>query len=141
MNPVLSYRFYVRLLNGPKNTIIRAQSISGLGVSMQLKEIETTAGIRKIPANVEYSNLVLKRAILEKAGNVGLSTVDLLNKLQVKRMDMGLHLLDTTGKYCRSWNVIGAYAIKWNISEVSANSNEVLMETLEFEYKYLKEIR
>ena len=70
---------------------------------------------------------------------MGLDSIDLLSVLQVERSDMVLHMLDNDGNYCKSWEIYGAYAINWDLSDALASSNEVLMETLEFEYSELTE--
>ncbi len=141
MEPILAYRFYIRILNAKKNTVMRAQNVSGLTVNIGQSEFKTIGGLKKVPSDVTYNNLILKRAVLEQGDTVGINTMDLLNKLQVERIDLGIHLLDARGKYTRSWNVIGAYTVKWSISDVDATSNKVIMETLEFNYKYLREIK
>ncbi|MBL4706951.1 MAG: phage tail protein [Flavobacteriales bacterium] len=141
MEPVLAYRFYIRILNGKKNTVLRAQSVSGLSVDIKLDDFDTLGGQKKMPASVNFPNLVLKRAILEKGESMGNNAMEMLNNLKVDRMDLGIHLLNAQGKYTRSWNVIGAYTIKWDMSELSVTSKEVVMETVEFKYKYLREIK
>lgn len=141
LKPVLQYRFYIRILNGEKNTFMRAQSVSGLSFSLNLSEFNSTGGIKQMPSDVTYGNLTLKRAVLEKAEPVGPSTGELLNKLKVQHIDMGIHLLNAEGKYTRSWNIHGAYMVKWSTSEFNVTQNSVIMESIEFKYKTLREIK
>ena len=140
LKPVLQYRFYIRILNGEKNTFLRAQSVSGLSFSLNLSEFNSTGGIKQMPSDVTYGNLTLKRAVLEKAEPVGPSTAELLNKLRVQHIDMGIHLLNAEGKYTRSWNIHGAYMVNWSTTDFDVNSNDVIMETIEFKYRTLREI-
>lgn len=141
LKPVLQYRFYIRILNGKKNTFLRAQSISGLSFSLNLSEFNSTGGIMQMPSDATYGNLTLKRAVLEKAEPLGPDISELLNKLRVQHIDMGIHLLNAQGKYTRSWNVHGAYIVKWSTSDFDATSNNVIMESLEFKYRILREIK
>ena len=140
LKPVLKYRFYIRILNGKKNTFMRAQSVSGLGFSLNLTEFNSTGGIKQMPSDATYSNITLKRAILEKADASGISMSELLNELRVQHIDMGIHLLNETGKYTRSWNIHGAYVVKWSTDDFNVTENGVLMESMEFKYRTLREI-
>jgi phage tail-like protein len=78
---------------------------------------------------------------LEKAEPIGPSIAELLNQLRVQHIDMGIHLLNSAGKYTRSWNVHGAYIVRWSTTDFDVTSNEVLMESLEFKYRILREIK
>jgi len=140
MKPVLAYRFFIRILNGEKDTNMKAQSVSGLSVTMKLAEIESLGGDKEVPASVDFPNLIIKRAVLDGGASAGNQTLNLLSDLKVDRSDLGIHLLNPAGEYIRTWSVIGAYAIKWDMSEFDASSNDVIMETLEFKYEYLREI-
>lgn len=140
LKPVLKYRFYIRILNGKKNTFMRAQSITGLSFSLNLSDFDSTGGIKQMPSDATYGNLTLKRAVLEKAEPIGPSISELLNKLRVQHLDMGIHLLDSKGKYTRSWNIHGAYIVKWSTTDFDVTSNDVIMESLEFKYRILREI-
>lgn len=141
LKPVLQYRFYIRILNGKKNTFLRAQSISGLSFSLNLSEFNSTGGIMQMPSDATYGNLTLKRAVLEKAEPLGPNISELLIKLRVQHIDMGIHLLNSQGKYTRSWNVHGAYIVKWTTTDFDVTSNNVIMESLEFKYRILREIK
>ncbi len=140
IKPVLAYRFYVRILNDGKETSMHAQHISGLSYSLNVTEFDSTGGVKMMPTDVTYGNLILKRAILEEAIPMGYSTSELMNKLEVQQIDMAIHLLNNEGKYVRSWNIGSAYTINWSTSDFDTNSNDVVLETIEFKYKTLREV-
>lgn len=140
MGPVLAYRFNILIMKGQFIPIMRAQSVGGLSMEMQLKKEKTIGGVVELPQDVTYSNLVVKRAILEFGDPFSINASKLLTDLQVKRFDLCVYLMNAQGFYTRSWNVIGAYPIKWNMSDVDATSNAVLMETIEFKYESLREV-
>jgi phage tail-like protein len=140
LKPVLAYRFYVRMLDGNKETSMHAQHVTGLSYSLNVSEFNSTGGVKMMPTDVTYGNLTIKRAILEEAVPMGYSTSELLTKLEVQQIDMAIHLLDDEGKYVRSWNINDAYTINWSTSDFDTTSNDVLLETIEFKYSSLREV-
>ena len=140
MRPVLAFRFRVKLLGGAEQPTFRAQHVSGLSMTMQHDEVETTGGIKNLPSAATYADLVLQRAITEKADNDAFSTQKLINKLKVQRSDMGIYLLNPVGDITRNWCVFGAYATAWAMAQANASSNEVLLETITFQYERFEEM-
>jgi phage tail-like protein len=35
-----------------------------------------------------------------------------------------------------TWNVVNAYPTKWSVSDLSASSNKVVVESIQFAYQY-----
>lgn len=140
MEQVLQYRYCLRVLDREKGAFLRAKEVKGLSLTLDQTTLSTTTGQIWVPEKKEFANLVVTRAILEKSDHSIINTQELLKSLKVQRFNFGLHLTDAQGKYARSWNVIGAYLIKWELGGVDAASNEVIMETLEFDYERLREI-
>jgi phage tail-like protein len=140
MGPVLAFRFNILIYNGQASPVMRAQSVNGLTVEMVLSKTPTIGGEVDLPKQVSYNNLVVKRAMLQWGDPFSMNASKLLTDLQVKRVDMCVYLTNSFGMYTRSWNVLGAYPIKWSMSEVDASSNAVIMETIEFKYKSLQEV-
>ena len=141
MNPILAYRFRIRLLDSKPNTIIRAQQVSGLQLTLKQSKFKTSEGIKKLPSEVKYGTLTIDRAILEEEDNEAIDMHELINELTVTRINMGIHLLDAGNNYVRSWNVIGAYPVSWSISALDATSNKVIMQQITFDYQYIRQIK
>lgn len=140
INPVLSYRFYIQYLGNTGSGVLRAQSVSGLGFSLNLTEFDTTGGPKAMPSDVTYDNLIVKRAILEKGEALDQSLEDLLNTLQVQQLEMAIYLMDAHGYYTRAWIIKGAYTTKWSTTDFDADSSNVMIETLEFKYDQLRQV-
>lgn len=34
------------------------------------------------------------------------------------------------------WNIVGAYPVKWDVSEFNAEENKLAIETVELKYRY-----
>ncbi|MFT6500465.1 MAG: phage tail-like protein [Crocinitomicaceae bacterium] len=141
IKPILQYRYVVKVIGDGADVYMRAQKVSGLGFTVNLEEIESTGGIKKMPSSISYEKLTLERAILEtpEAANADLS--ELLNKLEVEPVDLSVFLTDAKGDYKRSWNIYKAYTIGWKTTDFDATSNSVLMETITFEFDKMMEIK
>ncbi|MBL4604273.1 MAG: phage tail protein [Flavobacteriaceae bacterium] len=139
-NPVLSYRFLIQFSSRTGFGTFRAQSVNGLGYSLNLTEFNTTGGPKALPSDVTYDNLIIKRAILELPQPMETSTQTLLNTLEVEQIEMAIFLLDEQGWYTRSWLVSGAYTVKWNTTDFDATSNDVIIETMEYKYEQLIQV-
>ena len=144
MKPVLAYRFRVCLQDG--GTTMRAQQVTGLGMTISQTQFKTTEGVKKMPSDVKYSNITLKRAVLEapqsmeSPGQSDINTHELINELMVRRINMIIYLLDRDGDYIRSWAVEGAYPVSWAVGDFSADSNQVLIETIAFDFIKIKQL-
>lgn len=140
LHPVLSYRFYIEYVGKTGGGNLRAQSVSGLGFSLNLTEFNSTGGPKALPSDVTYNNLIVKRAILEEGEPMDRRTQELLETLQVQQLEMAIYLLDEQGYYTRAWFIKGAYTTKWSTTDFDASSNSVIIETLEFKYDQLRQV-
>ena len=135
--PVLSYKFLIQFTGRNGFATFRAQSVNGLGFSLNLTEFNTTGGLKALPSEVTYNNLIIKRAILEEKYAMETSTQTLLNTLEVEQIEMEIYLLNDKLEYVRSWLVTGAYTVKWSTTDFDASSNKVIIETMEYKYDQL----
>ena len=139
-----AYRFCIRLLDKGDDTYIRAQDISGLKMQMKLTKLDgavaNNAG-QYIADGVTYDRLTISRALMSKGSKTALESIEaLLQGLQIRRVNLAVHLLDHSGKYMQSWNVMGAYLVEWQVSGFDATANNILVEQLTFEYSRLRQV-
>jgi phage tail-like protein len=140
IKPILSYRYVVKVIGGGTDIYMRAQKVSGLGFSVDIKELVSTGGIKKLPSGISYEKLTLERAVLETPDAVNDNLLELLNKLEVEPVDLGVYLTDAMGNYKRCWSVSKAYTTSWKLAGLDATANSVLMETIIFEFEKIREI-
>ena len=138
--PVLSYRFLIKFEGSSGFGTYRAQSVNGLGFSLNLTEFNTTGGPKAMPSDVTFNNLIIKRAVLELPQPMEMSTMILINTLEVEQIEMSIFLLNDKGNYTRSWLVTGAYTVNWSTTDFDATSNSVIIETLEYKYDQLIQV-
>lgn len=114
------------------------QSVSGLSVEVELEEVVEGGENRfkhKLPVRTKYSNLVLKRGMLQDSEVIKWLT-DSTGDLDFKPKDLTIKLLDEEGNPLTTWNVVHAYPVKWNMDEFNAMESKLLAETIELAYSY-----
>ncbi len=91
--------------------------------------------VHKLPKVTKYSNLVLKRGIIDST-----KLWDWYQSViagQIQRYNGSVILLDSTGNEKKRWNFDGAYPVKWVGPDLKGDSNTVAIETLELAHKGL----
>lgn len=129
-DPYLGYNFFVEW-----DGIIWAgfQECSGLDTTQDAKEYREGTDpptVRKIPGLVSYSNISLKRGITNNdelwrwRKNVMDGTVD--------RRNVSIVLLDQQGSEKIRWNLTHCWPTTWSAPEMSATTDDIAIESLEF---------
>ena len=134
--------FYFTLsLNGEEYGF---QEVSGISMETEIKEIVNGGENRfahRVPTTVKFQNLVLKRGIASQ--NSALlrwcqETLEGNMSNPIKTHTILVQLLNT-GNVVKSWQFYNAYPVKWSVSSLLPNTNEVGIETLEMVYSYFQQ--
>ena len=139
---LVSFHFSVKItgFNGPGDSSF--SEVSGLeserGV-IEIKEGGENRYTHRVPDRAKFGNLVLKRGVLRGGSNLGqwcksALEGDLGKTVNAKNLDV--ILLDPSGTALLSWNVVGAWPVKWSVTALAADKNELAVETLELAYAY-----
>jgi hypothetical protein len=54
----------------------------------------------------------------------------------IEPTDVLLSLLDAGGNALMSWKFVNAWPVKWSVSHLAADKNELVVETIELAYSY-----
>ena len=134
--PLSRYHFMVQW----GGTKINFSEVSGL--SMEVAVVEYRDGLQpdqhatKMPGLRKFSNIVLKRGI-QKNDHEFFAWINTVQANTVERRDITISLLDETHQPALVWKVKNAWPCKYEIAPLQANSNEVLIETLELAHEGL----
>lgn len=139
--PPISFLFEVSIENINMKDDGHFQEISGINAEIKFEDVKEGAIntlSHKLPKNVSYPNLVLKRGIL-KAASPLLDWV----KVAVEQFDFTPHniivkLLDNEGTPLLKWSFQNAYPVAVKIGDFKAIENSYVIETLEFAYNSFK---
>ena len=117
---------------------IRFQTVSGLSVEYDMEEFKEGGENRfthKLPVRTKYADLVLKRGMLTKS-----SVTDWFLRAFRDRSfspaDIDIILMNEKSEPLRTWSVTHAIPKKWIVTDLNANENAIVVETLELMYQY-----
>lgn len=142
--PPRSFHFLVSFLDvGDSAKDIGFQSVSGLNVSMDLetyREGGENRFVHQLPVKSNYSDLTLKRGIVLDSTLIKWCT-DTFESMIVKPTDLVISVLNDDHEPLLSWNVKHAWPKKWTVSDLNAESSELVIESMELTYHYFTLIK
>lgn len=139
--PPVGFHFIARFdVPGATERDVRFRDVSGL--TMELEEFAYNEGgenrfSHKLPVRGRYPDLVLKRGLLLDSG-LRKWVLDAVHNLVIQPVTVWVTLLDETHGPLQTYTVVGAWPKKWVISDFSAESSEIVVETLELAYQYFR---
>ena len=123
----------------------RFQEVSGIQEEMTVEEIEEggiNEYVHKLPKRTKFSNLVLKRAlstvpsvIAKWADNAILNYKFQLCQVNVSLMKAVKADKETKYEEVKTWHFFGAYPVKIQWSDLNAQKNDLVIETLELAFR------
>lgn len=136
--PPLGFYYSVVFSISPNRNDVRFQSVSGLSVDYEMEEYKEGGEnrfVHKLPVRTKYTNLTLKRGLLLDS----VVTQWCMAAFTLRKFipaDLVIILMNENGVPLRTWNVVHAIPVKWQISDLNADKNEIVLETLELSYRY-----
>jgi phage tail-like protein len=117
---------------------VRFQTVSGLSVEYDVEEYKEGGENRfthKLPVRTKYADLVLKRGMLTDSQVIEWC-LNAFRDREFKPADINVILMNEKSEPLRTWKVAQAIPKKWLVSDLNANENSVVIETLELIYRY-----
>ena len=139
--PPVGFNFKVEFdLPGIADTDFRFRDVSG--ISMEVEEETYNEGgenrfIHKFPVRARYPDLVLKRGLLTDSV-IRKWCEEAIYNLDIQPTSVWVTLLNEEHEPLQSYTFINAWPKKWNISDLNAESSEIVIESLELAYQYYK---
>jgi phage tail-like protein len=141
--PVTAFRFSVfigpsSITDGPDASF---HDISGISASLGTEEILVggdNANCYRLPTQVKYSPLILKRGVMKVTSELAVWTETILSSglaLPIVTKNIAVKLLNDQGDPLVTWFFEGAYPTKYEISSLNAMTSELLIETYELTYR------
>ena len=117
---------------------VRFQSVSGLSVEYDMEEFKEGGENRfthKLPVRTKYADMVLKRGMLTDS-EVMQWCFNAFRNREFVPTDVNVILMNEKSEPLRTWKVAHAIPKKWLASDLNANDNAIVIETLELSYRY-----
>lgn len=136
--PPVGFHFLVKFDGLAEETDTRFQEVTGLTVTVNTEDVEEGGEnrfVHKLPKGTSYDHLVLKRGII-KDSKLAAWCRKAIEELSFEPKNILVSLLNENHDELCSWNIVNAYPVKWAYSGLNAESGELLIETIEFNYHY-----
>lgn len=117
---------------------VRFQAASGLSVEYDMEEFKEGGENRfthKLPVRTKYADLVLKRGMLTDSKVIDWFLAAFRDRKFVPT-DINVILMNEKSEPLRTWKIAHAIPKKWSVSDLNANDNAVVIETMELSYQY-----
>ncbi|MFH5833424.1 phage tail protein [Halalkalibaculum sp. DA3122] len=142
--PAVGFHFKVEFsgLDGATDNDIRFQEVSGLTAEIGTEELREGGENRfahRLPQPAKYQNLVLKRGLLTGTALIQWFR-DAIEHFSFDPLVVNVSLLNEQGNTLINWNFTGAYPVKWAVSNLDAQKNEVVIDTIELAYQYFTKV-
>lgn len=144
--PPLGFRFAVFFFAGgviPNPLDILFQRVSGLGSKIDtipIKEGGQNLYTHQLPTRVSYTNLVLERGMVT-GSPLGIEFNVAMSLFKFAPSNVMVTLLGEEGAPRSAWLFIKAFPVRWATSDLNANEERLVIETLELAYTRMQVIR
>lgn len=116
------------------------QEVAGLGAEINVEEVQEGGQnryVHRLPNGAKYGNLVLKRGLFNDS-ELAQWCRDAIENFSFDTKDVTVTLLNEEGEPLASWQFTGAWPVKWSISDLKAQDNALVIETLELAYRWFR---
>lgn len=139
--PPVGFHFRVEVLGlTPVADDLRFVEVGGLALEVATEDVPEGGEnrfVQRYPGRTKYGDLVLKRGLL-KQSEVWNWARQCIEDLDVTPQDVNVTLLNPEHEPLMTWHLIGAYPVKWSVSDLSATANAFVVETLTLAYRHFR---
>jgi phage tail-like protein len=141
--PPVGFHFKVEFIGLGNDNDTRFQSVAGLNMEYDVETFKEGGENRfehKLPVRTKFADLSLKRGMLKDSSVIEWVTGILCDRdfVNYKPATVHVHLLNEKHETLRLWEFIDAWPKKWTISDLNAQENSLVVETLDLVFKYFK---
>ena len=138
--PPVGFHFKVEVLGLARalDDDVRFTDVGGLSFELAAEEVPEGGEnrfVQRYPQRAKYPDLVLKRGLL-KSSAIWDWTRDCIENLDIQPKNVDVKLLNEKHEPLMTWHLIGAYPVKWAVSDLSASSIAYVVESLQLAYQY-----
>ena len=136
--PPVGFHFAVDIAGFGGGKDARFSDVAGLSAEMATEEIAEGGQnrfIQKYPTRTKHPELTLKRGLLKESELIGWIS-KCIEDFDITPRDITVKLLNEEHEPLMTWHVVGAYPVKWSVTDLSATSNSVVVESIQFFYQY-----
>jgi len=120
------------------------QEVSGISKELGIEEVVCGGENRfkyRLPTVASSQNLVLKRALVPSGSQLLNWCANCIDQSFVNKItthDVSVSLLGADGSMITKWTFYSAYPVKYSVSDLRSQENDLVIETIELAYTYFK---
>jgi phage tail-like protein len=139
--PPVGFHFRVEFdLPGISDKDFRFREVSGLSLELE-EETHSEGGenrfTHKLPVRARYPDLVLKRGLVADSV-VRTWCEDAIHELDIRPTTIWVALLNPEHEPLQTYTFVNAWPKKWSVSDLNAESSQIVVESLELAYQYYR---
>jgi len=137
--PPVGFHFKVEIQGlDLKDNDIRFSDVGGLAVELSSEERPEGGQnryVQKYPTRAKYPELTLKRGLLKDTGILPW-VKQCIDNLDITPKNIDVILLNEEHEPLQTWHLINAYPTKFSVSDLSAKTNAIVVESMQLFYQY-----
>lgn len=142
--PPVGFHFLVKFELSPQAADdTRFQEVSGLEAEMEMENFTEGGQNRftwQLPKRTRYSDITLKRGMFITSPLINWCR-DALENFLFAPVNITISLLNEQHQPLVSWYVISAIPKKWSVSNLNAEENSIVIESITLSYRYFNIIK
>ncbi|GGA83671.1 phage tail protein [Neiella marina] len=135
--PPVGFHFKVEIGGFGDSIDARFSDVAGLSEELVTEEVAEGGQnrfVQKYPVTAKHPELTLKRGLL-KHSELVVWVRDCIENFSITPRDMDIKLLNEEHEPLLTWHLTNAYPVKWAVTDLSATSNSIVVESLQFFYQ------
>jgi len=145
-NPPAGFHFMVVFFGGgvePNPLDIRFRKVSGLSAKIEtqpLKEGGENLYTHHLPTGISYDNLILERGMVVGSPlNIEFDVA--MSSMKFAPGNVMVALLNDKDIPIAAWLFIKSYPVKWSVSDLDAEQNAIVIDSMELAYTRFQRLR
>ena len=129
-----------------RNADARFKEVSGISFEIETdpwKEAGGDYGDIHLPTQMKFSNLKVSRGLVPLASPFAdwiFDCLDGADENYIQPETLLISVLNQNGLPLITWSFKDAWPVKWELGTLDSMKNEILMETMEFKYRYFTKL-
>ena len=136
----VGFHFMVAFGLGEQSDDHLFQEVTGLSAEISLEEYQEgglNEYVHRMPSGAKYGNLVLRRGMFNNSRVAGWCR-KAIEDFHFEPTTVTVTLLNEAHAPLASWTFQRAYPVKWSVSDLKAQDNALVIESLELAYSHFR---